>query len=204
MLATGHSLHVWVFAADDLRGLRKAGLSMTAKKKKAQNNAASTDKEVAESPRLPFEPAPTRPKQAKQAAVPVNQSAVTKSTIAPAKAVAKSKSDTSVIPEVVNRRMVSRAAKFCSVPTACALLTFVISYGAIANDFFKPPTVAVLLVSLGFFGLGVLGLSYGPLSASWDEDRLGHWLGWDEFKLNFGRLRDSWKAAKDESGSPRT
>ena len=176
---------------------------MTAKKKKAQHNAASTDKEVVDSSRLPFEPAPTRPKQAKQAVAPTTQGAAVKVTAPQAKAFAKSKPNASPIPEVVNRRMVSRAAKFCGVPTSLALLTFVLSYVAIANDFFKPPTAAVLLVSLGFFGLGVLGLSYGPLSASWDEDRLGHWLGWDEFKLNFGRLRDSWKAAKDESGSPR-
>lgn len=171
---------------------------MTAKKKNDQTNAASPDKEVAESTRLPFEPAPTRPKQAKQAVVPSNQSAVAKSTAPQPKAFTKRQPNVSPIPEVVNRRMVSRAAKFCGVPTSLALLTFVVSYVAIANDFFKPPTVAVLLVSLGFFGLGVLGLSYGPLSASWDEDRLGDWLGWDEFKLNFGRLQDSWKAAKKE------
>ncbi|MBW4580913.1 MAG: PAM68 family protein [Tildeniella nuda ZEHNDER 1965/U140] len=170
---------------------------MTAKKKKAQNNAASTHGEGAEPSRLPFEPAQASRKPAKQAP-PSNQSAVAKSVASPAKAIDK-RSNASPIPEVVNRRMVSRAAKFCGVPTVCALLTFVVSYVAIANDLFKPPTVAVLLVSLGFFGLGVLGLSYGPLSASWDEERVGSWLGWDEFKLNFGRLRDSWRAAKDES-----
>jgi Photosynthesis affected mutant 68 len=187
---------------------------MTAKKKKVQSNAASTsatDKEVVESQRLPFEPTQTRAKPSKPVAqksvAPVKQGLIKPTSAAqaatsPSKAFAKRQPSASPIPEVVNRRMVSRAAKFCGVPTACALLTFVVSYAAIANDFFKPPTVAVLLVSLGFFGLGVLGLSYGPLSASWDEERLGHWLGWDEFKLNFGRLQDSWKAAKDEKGSP--
>lgn len=175
---------------------------MSAKKKKAQDNTASIQGEAAETPRLPFEPAPTRPKQAKQTATPSSQSTVAKGATPQAKASTKSKPNASPIPEVVNRRMISRAAKFCGVPTAGAILTFVVSYVAIANDLFKPPTVAVLLVSLGFFGLGVLGLSYGPLSASWDEERLGHWLGWDEFKLNFGRLRESWQAAKDETAPP--
>ncbi|XGV95415.1 MAG: PAM68 family protein [Leptolyngbya sp. BL-A-14] len=171
---------------------------MTAKKKKAQGDAASTPKEAATSGSLPFEP--VRPKQPKPVAPALSKPTPSKpSTAKPsttAKQSLKGMPSASGIPEVVNRRMVSRAAFFCGVPTACAILTFVASYLAIANDLFKPPTVAVLLVSLGFFGLGVLGLSYGPLSASWDEERLGNALGFDEFKLNFGRLRDSWRAAK--------
>lgn len=179
---------------------------MAAKKKKAQGNAASTPKEAAhreaaEASSLPFEPVQTRQKQSKQlASAPVRQSVPPQ-----AKQLPKSKPNSSTIPEIVNRRMVSRAAIFCGIPTVCALLTFVASYFAIANDVFKPPTAVVLLVSLGFFGLGVLGLSYGPLSASWDEERTGDSLGWDEFRLNFGRLRDSWraaKAAKDETDHP--
>lgn len=200
MLATGRLLHGSVFAANE-----RTALSMAAKKKKDQNSAASTHGEAAASSRLPFEPAQTRQKQSKQAASTPMQSTAVQGATPQAKAAPSAQSDASVIPEVVNRRMVSRAAKFCGIPTACAVLTFVVSYVAIANDLFKPPTVAVLLASLGFFGLGVLGLSYGPLSASWDEERVGDWLGWDEFKLNFGRLRDSWRAAKavkDKTGSP--
>lgn len=165
---------------------------MAAKKKKAQSNDAATPKGVTEPSPLPFEPTPTRPKQVKQApSLPVRQSAAAHSK-PPLQGMPKASS----IPETVSRRMVSRAALLCGVPTAFALLTFVVSYFAIANDVYKPPTAAVLLVSLGFFGLGVLGLSYGPLSACWDEERTGSSLGWDEFKLNFGRLRDSWRAAK--------
>lgn len=174
---------------------------MAAKKKKAQSNAASANTEAADVSPLPFEPVSTRQKKAKQAPyTPVEPSAVT-----PAKQPLQGMPNASSIPEAVNRRMVARAAFFCGVPTICALLTFVVSYFAIANAVFKPPTAAVLLVSLGFFGLGVLGLSYGPLSASWDEERVGSPLGWDECKLNFGRLRHSWRAAKrakDETDNP--
>jgi hypothetical protein len=49
-----------------------------------------------------------------------------------------------------------------------------------------------LLVTLGCFGLGVLGLTYGVLSASWDEDRPGDWLGIAEFQVNFGRMTSAW------------
>ena len=60
------------------------------------------------------------------------------------------------------------------------------------------PPIAVLLVSLGFFGLGVLGLSYGALSTSWEEGPdQGSLLGIDEFKLNFGRMRQAWKESRD-------
>jgi hypothetical protein len=48
---------------------------------------------------------------------------------------------------------------------------------------------------MGFFGLGVLGLSYGVLSASWDEDEPGTKFGWQEFKTNFGRMTAAWRSA---------
>ena len=56
-----------------------------------------------------------------------------------------------------------------------------------------------VLVLLGLFGLGVLGLSYGILSTSWDEDRVGTWWGWSDFVVNFGRLTSAWKDAKQKS-----
>ncbi|MCF3606526.1 PAM68 family protein [Planktothrix agardhii 1033] len=51
---------------------------------------------------------------------------------------------------------------------------------------------------MGCFGLSVLGLSYGVLSASWDEEAPGSILGWQEFKLNLGRMQDGWKAARQK------
>lgn len=81
------------------------------------------------------------------------------------------------------------------------MLTFVVSYFLVSQHLLKVPTVAVLLVSMGFFGLGVLGLSYGALSASWDEDRLGSWLGWQEFTKNVGVLTASWRSLKQNSDS---
>ena len=169
---------------------------MAAKKKKSQVNATSTSKEVDSANRLPFEPASVRQKPSKPPATTATQSKSAQSTPKSTKGRSSRASTSSSIPEVVSRRMVSRAALYCGVPSVLALLTFVVSYVAIANDVFHPPTAAVLLVSFGFFGLGVLGLSYGPLSASWDEERVGNLLGWNDFKLNFGRLRDSWRTAK--------
>jgi Photosynthesis affected mutant 68 len=64
------------------------------------------------------------------------------------------------------------------------------------NEVVELPPYAAFAVSFGFLGLGVLGLSYGLFSASWDEERVGSSLGGDEFKVNLGRTRDAWKASK--------
>ncbi len=103
---------------------------------------------------------------------------------------------TSGVPEVVSKRMAQRMALFCGVPTLMGLATFPISYTLFQRGV-ELPNVAVLLVSLGGLGLGVLGLSYGVLSASWDEEFAGSALGWNEFILNFGRMREGWKEARD-------
>ena len=45
----------------------------------------------------------------------------------------------------------------------------------------------------------VIGLSYGIFSASWDENKTGSLLGWQELKTNFQRMREAWKEAKSKS-----
>ena len=101
------------------------------------------------------------------------------------------------IPEVVSRRMLKRMVFFSGVPTFAGVATFFVSYFVLINGVVELPSYFVLFATLGCFGLGVLGLSYGALSASWDEDRLGNWFGLDEFKVNFGRLTGSWGSKAD-------
>ncbi len=84
-------------------------------------------------------------------------------------------------------------------PLLLALLTFVISYYIITNELFTLPNQAVLLVSMGFWGLSVIGLSYGIFSASWDEDKKGSLLGRQELKTNFQRMKEAWEEAKLKS-----
>ncbi|NEQ39613.1 MAG: DUF3464 family protein [Okeania sp. SIO3I5] len=150
---------------------------------------------------LPFEPAKSRKKQGK------------KSSSSPQKKVTKEQNSPNVnqnqkrkrvrgessIPEVVSRRMISRMILLSGLPMLLALSTFIFSYFIITNDIFILPNQAVLLVSLGFFGLSVIGLSYGLFSASWDEDKKGSLLGWQEVKINFQRTREAWKEAKSKS-----
>lgn len=97
------------------------------------------------------------------------------------------------IPEEVSKRMMRRMAVFSGIPTAMGILSFFVFYAIVRQEWFKIPNTAVLLVSMGLFGLGVLGLSYGIFSTSWDEERVGTWWGWSEFVLNFGRFTSAWR-----------
>lgn len=99
-----------------------------------------------------------------------------------------SQADDGSIPEVVSRRMMRRMAVFSGVPTFLGMASFFVSYILLTRHIVELPNVVVLLVSLGCFGLGVLGLSYGVLSASWQEDEAGSLLGLTEFSINFRRL----------------
>lgn len=109
-----------------------------------------------------------------------------------------SRSD-AAIPEVVSRRMFRRMVIFSGVPTFIGVGIFFLSYYLLVNHIVDLPKYAVFLSTLGCFGLGVVGLSYGALSASWDEDRLGGWFGGSEFKANFSRLTEAWRAPRKSS-----
>lgn len=135
--------------------------------------------------RLPFEP---RQKKQKTSKPP-----------SPVTAAKKEEASLKAIPEVVSKRMVKRMAFFSGIPTALGMSSFFIFYLVVSRGWFKVPPYAVFAVSLGLFGLGVLGLSYGIFSTSWDEDRIGSWWGWQEFKINLGRALAAWRSGKNEA-----
>ncbi len=99
------------------------------------------------------------------------------------------------IPKVVSRRMVRRMAILSISPVAVGVSIFFLSYYLLSNQIVTFAPVVVLLTTMGCFGLGVVGLTYGMLSASWDDEP-GSLIGLDEFKLNFGRIMDARKASK--------
>lgn len=105
---------------------------------------------------------------------------------------AQQRAAATAIPEVVSQRMLRRMLVFSGTPTFLGVAAFFVSYLLIVKQQIELPSYAVLLTTLGCFGLGVVGLTYGVLSASWDEDRPGNWLGWDEFQVNFGRMTSAW------------
>jgi hypothetical protein len=160
-------------------------------------NPKVTAKEQSEQ-RLPFEPRTKRKKTAKAPPEPVasppSKTAAKKDKPETSKPVATSR-ESMAVPEVVSKRMVRRMALLCGVPSVLGIATFFVSYFLVTQAGVKLPNVAVVLLSMGFFGLGVLGLSYGVLSASWDEDVPGTKLGWQEFTTNLGRMTSAWRKA---------
>jgi hypothetical protein len=146
---------------------------------------------------LPFEP---KSKQKKDNKRNFSNSAEKQNIPSPSTANNRQKnSSLREIPEIVSKRMVRRMALFSGIPTGLGILSFLVFYVIVSQEWFKIPNTAVLLVSMGLFGLGVLGLSYGILSTSWDEDRVGTWWGWSDFTVNFGRLTSAWKSTKQQS-----
>lgn len=161
--------------------------------------AKSTPSKSSKGERSGFGAPPSEPKgQAKALKPSAGQSRSVRSPQRFAKSRAQSSQG---IPEIVSKRMAKRMAVLCGVPTLLGLSTFPLSYFVAFQNGIELPNVAVLLTSLGCLGLGVLGLSYGVLSASWDEGLPGSRLGLKEFRLNCGRLVENWKAGRDHQNS---
>ncbi len=139
--------------------------------------------------RLPFEPTGKAPRAKLASTDQPVQSVPSSTSNPPSKG---SQAGSSAIPEVVSQRMLRRMLAFSGVPTGLGVITFFASYYLVAKAQVELPPYAVLLVTLGCFGLGVVGLTYGVLSASWDEDQPGGWLGLAEFQVNFGRMTSAW------------
>ena len=101
-----------------------------------------------------------------------------------------------VIPEAVSNRMARRIAIATGVPTVMGMGVFIGSYLLVTRHIAEIPTGVTLAASGGCFLLGVLGLSYGVLSASW-EDAPGSLLGNEQIGVNISRLRSSIKAMRN-------
>ncbi|KAH8067911.1 DUF3464-containing protein [Aureococcus anophagefferens] len=94
------------------------------------------------------------------------------------------------VPDAVANRMVLRMALFGGLPAFGGVGLFVWFYFAATRDdnVFQPTAVATATTVPWVIGL--LGIGYGALSASWDEEEDGSALGFKEIKLNVGRLLD--------------
>ena len=99
------------------------------------------------------------------------------------------------IPREVANRMARRVAIATGVPSLMGMAVFVISYLVVSRGILDVPPGITLLGSGFFFLLGLVGLSYGVLSASW-EPQPGTLLGLEHLKPNLQRLRSSIKAQK--------
>ena len=105
-----------------------------------------------------------------------------------------------VIPEAVANRMARRIALATGVPTVMGMGVFIGSYLLVSRQIADIPTGVTLAASGACFLLGVVGLSYGVLSASWEEAP-GSLVGAEQIGLNISRLRSSIKAMRNNASS---
>jgi hypothetical protein len=100
-----------------------------------------------------------------------------------------------VIPDAVANRMARRIAIATGIPTLMGMGVFIASYLLVSRGIVDIAPAATLLASGGCFLLGLVGLSYGVLSSSW-EDAAGSLLGAEQIGVNIGRLRQSIQAMR--------
>lgn len=156
---------------------------MASSKKTAQNKGKPE-----KSDRLPFEPKSVKASKKAKKSPSVPQTSKDRK-----KRGKRAASQSSGIPEVVSKRMAKRMAVFCGIPTLMGIAILPSSYFLITREIVALPNTAVLLASLLCLGLSVLGLTYGVVSASWDESDPGSLMGLQEFQLNWKRMTTSWK-----------
>jgi hypothetical protein len=108
-------------------------------------------------------------------------------------------SDPSVgaVPELVADRMIGRIAAFFGVPVFGGLAIFVGAFFySKQTDTVIQPSVIAYATQVPFV-LGLIGITYGILSASWEPENEGSKLGVSEFKTNLGRIRDGLKRTRE-------
>lgn len=88
----------------------------------------------------------------------------------------------------VNDRMFRRMVTFAGVPIVAGLALLPAFYYLKKVAGVDLPNWVVYAVQSVAWGGGLLGITYGIVSSSWDPNREGSALGWDEAKANLGAL----------------
>ena len=109
----------------------------------------------------------------------------------------KSTNNNSGIPKYVANRMARRIAFTTGIPTLGGMGVFIGSYFLISKGIAEISPTLTLLSSAMCFLVGLLGLSYGILSASWDFTP-GSFLGFENIKPNINRMKDAFKTSQKD------
>ncbi len=98
------------------------------------------------------------------------------------------------IPKYVADRMARRIFFTAGIPTIMGMLVFVVSYIIVTRNIAEIPPSSTIAISALFFLLGLGGLSFGILSASWDKEP-GSFFGIENIPLNIERAKAAFKPA---------
>ena len=104
------------------------------------------------------------------------------------------KSPSTGIPKYVADRMARRIFFTTGIPTILGMSVFVVSYIIVTRNIAEIPPSSTIAISAVFFLLGLAGLSYGILSASWDKEA-GSFFGIENIPLNIQRAKAAFKPA---------
>ena len=104
------------------------------------------------------------------------------------------KSSSTGIPKYVADRMARRIFFTAGIPTILGMSVFVVSYIIVTRNIAEIPPSSTIAISALFFLLGLAGLSFGILSASWDKDP-GSFFGIENIPMNIQRAKDAFKPA---------
>ena len=98
------------------------------------------------------------------------------------------------IPKYVADRMARRIFFTAGIPTIMGMSVFVISYIIVTKNIAEIPPSSTIAISALFFLLGLAGLSFGILSASWDKEP-GSFFGIENIPMNIQRAKAAFKPA---------
>jgi hypothetical protein len=104
------------------------------------------------------------------------------------------KNSSSGIPKYVADRMARRIFFTAGIPTVLGMSVFVVSYIIVTRNIAEIPPSSTIAVSALFFLLGLAGLSFGILSASWDKEP-GSFFGIENISMNIQRAKAAFKPA---------
>ena len=108
--------------------------------------------------------------------------------------ISTSKRSSSGIPKYVADRMARRIFFTAGIPTILGMSVFVISYIIVTRNIAEIPPSSTIAISALFFLLGLAGLSFGILSASWDKEP-GSFFGVENIPMNIKRAKAAFKPA---------
>ncbi|MDC3118984.1 PAM68 family protein [Prochlorococcus sp. AH-716-K03] len=98
------------------------------------------------------------------------------------------------IPKYVADRMAKRIFFTAGIPTVVGMSVFVVSYIIVTKNIAEIPPSSTIAISALFFLLGLGGLSFGILSASWDKEP-GSFFGIENIPLNIERAKAAFRPA---------
>ena len=98
------------------------------------------------------------------------------------------------IPKYVADRMARRIFFTAGIPTIMGMSVFVVSYIIVTRNIAEIPPSSTIAISAIFFLLGLGGLSFGILSASWDKEP-GSFFGIENIPLNIERAKAAFRPA---------